>query len=252
MLLIFGLAFFLVISALILFLPALLARDIHHAYSAPRAVTCPETRQQVGVTIDARHAASSGLHGDPDFRLSDCTRWPARAKCAQECLAEALRSDPYTRGEMQPSRTVRPIYQLPILIAAFAAWYVGIVWHSQYLFRARWMAVLGLTPAQVKDLVGWYSPHLLSVAACLLFAYGVGWLQTWLSHQGFWQGVLSSTLLWAAVALTTLPSITRLPRDLLIIESGYTLVAAILVGAIVGSLSGKLVLPVLEKNRLEV
>jgi uncharacterized membrane protein YeaQ/YmgE (transglycosylase-associated protein family) len=95
----------------------------------------------------------------------------------------------------------------------------------------------------------WYSPHLLSVAACLLFAYGVGWLQTWLSRKGLWQGILSGMLLWSALALATLPSMTSLPRDLLTIEAGYTLIATILVGAIVGGLSGKLVMPVLEKSR---
>lgn len=251
MLLIFGLAFFLLISGLILFMPALWAREVHHSYSAPREVTCPETHQQVGVTMDARHAAASALRGATDFRLSDCTRWPARAKCAQECLPEALRNEPYTQGEVQPSRTLRQIYHFPILLAAFTAWYVGMIWHSPYLFRARWMSALGLTPAQLKQLLLWYSPHLLSVAACLLFAYGVGWLQTWLSRKGVWQGILSAMLLWAALALTTLPSMTSLPRDLLLIEAGYTLVATILVGAIVGGLSGKLVLPALEKSRME-
>ena len=251
MLLIFGLAFFLLISALMLLMPALLAREVHHKYSAPRAVICPETRQQVGVTIDARHTAVSALRGAPDFRLSDCTRWPARIKCAQGCLPEAVRNQAYTQGEVQPSRAIRQIYHFPIVIAAFAAWYVGMIWHSPYLFRDRWMSALDLNPAQLKQLLMWYSPHLLSVAVCLLFAYGVGWLQTWLSRKGFWQGILSAMLLWSALVLATLPSMASLPRDLLIIEGGYTLVATILVGAIVGGLSGKLVMPDLEKSRME-
>ena len=83
------------------------------------------------------------------------------------------------------------------------------------------------------------------------FAYGVAWVQTWLSRKGFWEGILSATLLWTALALTTMPSMTSLPRDLLVIEAGYTLVATILIGALVGGLSGKLVLPGAEKNRLE-
>ena len=129
-----------------------------------------------------------------------------------------------------------------MLLAAFAAWYVGMVWHSPYLFRARWMTALGLTPDQLKQMVSWYSPHLLSIAACLLFAYGVAWLQTWRMRKGIWPGILFSTLLWAAILLATLPSTSSLSRDLLVIEAGYTLVAAIVVGAILGGLSGKLVL----------
>jgi hypothetical protein len=231
-------------TAVYLSLPALWARQTHHAYSAPRPVTCPETHQQVAVTIDATHAALTGLRGTPKFRLADCTRWPARVKCGQECLPEALRNQPYTKGEVEPSKTVRQIYHLPVLLAAFAAWYVGMMWHSPHLFRARWMSALGLTPAQLKQLLSWYSPHLLSVAACLLFAYGVAWLQTWLNRKGLWQGVLSAALLWAVLMAVTLPAATALPRDLVIIEVGYSLVATIVVGAIIGSLSGKLVLPV--------
>lgn len=228
--------------ALTLFLPALWGREIYHRYAAPRAVTCPETHRPAGVTIDARHAAATGLRGKPEFRLSDCTRWPERIRCGQDCLPEALQNEPYTKGEVTTPRSQRQIYHLPVLLAAFAAWYVGMVWHSHYLFRARWASALGLTSAQVKQLVAWYSPHLLSVAACLLFAYGVAWLQTWISRRGVWQGILSSTLLWAALLLVTLPSMSVLPRDVLLIEAGYTLVATIVVGAIIGGLSGKLVL----------
>jgi hypothetical protein len=246
MLLLLVLLLFVLGVTLILLMPVLWGREIHHRYSAPRAVTCPETKRQVGVTIDATHAAATGLRGTPQFRLSDCTRWPARAKCGQECLPEALHNEPYTEGEVRIPRSRRPIYHLPVLLAAFAAWYVGMVWHSQYAFRARWMAAVGLTSAEVKQLVLWYSPHLLSVAACLLFAYGVAWLQTWLSHRGVWQGILSSTVLWAAVLLATLPSLLGFSRDLLLIEAGYTLVATILVGAIIGGLSGRLVLSDLE------
>lgn len=228
--------------ALILLMPALWLREIYHAYSGPRAVVCPETQQPAGVTVDAKHAAATGLHGRPDFRLSDCTRWPARARCTQDCLPEALQSGPYTQGEVQVPRSRRQIYHLPVLLAAFAAWYVGMVWHSQYLFRGRWMTDLGLTSTEVKQMVLWYSPHLLSVAACLLFAYGVAWLQTWLPGRGVWRGILSSTVLWAALLVATLPSLVSLSRDLLLIEVSYTLVATIIVGTIIGGLSGKLVL----------
>jgi hypothetical protein len=226
--------------ALILLMPALWGREIHQRYSAPRAVVCPETHQEAGVTIDAVHAAATGLCGTPKFRLADCTRWPARIRCGQECLPEALRNEPYTQGEVHIRS--RQIYHLPVLLAAFAAWYVGMLWHSHYLFRDRWMAALGLTPVQVKQLVLWYSPHLLSVAACLLFAYGAAWLLTWFSRKGVWQGILSACALWAAVLGGTLPSILGLPRELLLIEAGYTLLATLVVGAIIGGLSGRLVL----------
>jgi len=242
MLLLFGFLLVAFSTALVLLIPVLLGREIRNAYSGPRVVTCPETHQQVAVTIDAAHAAATGLCDTPRFRLADCTRWPARIQCAQDCLPEALRNGPYTFGEVHLPRTARQIYHLPVLLAAFAAWYTGMVWHSQYLFRARWMSALSLTPAQMKELVAWYSPHFLSIAACLLFAYGVAWLQTWFSHRGVAQGILSAAVLWAVVLLATLPSMMSLPRDLLLMEVGYTVVATMVVGAVIGGLSGKLVL----------
>jgi len=246
MLLLFGFLLYVFGVVFILLMPALWGREIHHHYSVPRAVTCPETHQQVGVTIDARHAAATGLFGTSDFRLSDCTRWPERAGCGQECLPEALRNEPYTVGEVHLPKAHRQIYHLPVLLAGFAAWYIGMLWHSEHLFRGRWMTALGLTPAEVKQIVLWYTPHLLSVAACLLFAYGVAWLQTLQHRKGILQGILSSIFLWAAILVVTLPSLLSLPRDLLLIEASYTFVATIVVGAIIGGLSGRLVLPALE------
>lgn len=246
MLLLFAFLLFLVGVALFFLMPALWAREIHHQYSAPRAVTCPETHQQVGVTIDARHAAATGVCGTSDFRLSDCTRWPERAECGQECLPQALHNQPYTLGEVHLPKARRQIYHLPVLLAAFAAAYVGMWWHSPFLFRGRWMAALGLTPAQLREMVEWYSPHLLSIAACLLFAYGVAWLQALRHRKGIRWGILSATFLWAGLFVVTLPSLLSLPRDLLLIEGGYTLTATIVVGAIIGGLSGRLVLPALE------
>lgn len=243
MLLLFGLLLVLIGTALILLMPGLWGREIHHQYAAPRAVICPETQREAGVRIDAVHAAASGLQGRPRFRIADCTRWPARVRCGQECQPQALQNEPYARGEVRPSRMRRQIYHLPVLLAAFAAWYVGALWHSHFLFRDRWMAAVGLTEAQWKQVILWHTPHLLSMAACLLFAYGVAWLQTWASRKGVWQGILSSIVLWIAVLLATLPSMFGFSRDLLLIEGSYTLIATIVVGAIIGGLSGRLVLP---------
>jgi hypothetical protein len=53
-----------------------------------RVVACPETREPVGVELDARRAAIASLLGEKEFSLSSCTRWPERAGCGQECLAQ--------------------------------------------------------------------------------------------------------------------------------------------------------------------
>ncbi len=58
-------------------------------YRGKRIVTCPETKTEVGVDVDALHAAATApFGGGPELRLKDCTRWPERETCGQECLTQ--------------------------------------------------------------------------------------------------------------------------------------------------------------------
>ena len=44
----------------------------------------------------------------------------------------------------------RRVVHLPVLLAGAAAWVLGMAWHSEYLFRPRWMMALGLSDAQTR------------------------------------------------------------------------------------------------------
>jgi len=57
-------------------------------YHGRRVITCPENLRPAGVSIDTRHAALSGLEFRLDLRLSDCSRWPEKSGCGQECLRQ--------------------------------------------------------------------------------------------------------------------------------------------------------------------
>ena len=52
-------------------------------YRNEMVVTCPETQRDVGVVVDVKRAAITG-----SVRLTDCTRWPEKQGCGQECLAQ--------------------------------------------------------------------------------------------------------------------------------------------------------------------
>lgn len=52
-------------------------------FRGDRLVKCPETQRPAAVQLDAIAAASS-----EQFRLSDCSRWPEREDCGQECLTQ--------------------------------------------------------------------------------------------------------------------------------------------------------------------
>jgi hypothetical protein len=240
--LVFWLLLLLVGACLLLLMPFLIGREFHSRYRGSRAVTCPENRQQVAVGFDALHAAVTRLAGSPDLRLAECTRWPERADCGQDCLPEARRTEPYTKGEVAVPKT-KKIYHLPVLIAAFFAWVLGAVWHSHYLFRSRWIEVVGLNGSEVHQLVWRLAPHMLSLAVPLLFAYGVAWLLVWNKEKGVLRGVVTSMLLWAAVGGTSLAAagLDGVSGDLLTLEGSYTFLASGLIGATIGGLSGKLV-----------
>ena len=53
-----------------------------------KTVTCPETGQSASVEVDAARVAASAWAGPPDVRLKECSRWPERATCGQDCLIQ--------------------------------------------------------------------------------------------------------------------------------------------------------------------
>jgi len=57
-------------------------------FRGTRVVVCPENRETVAVAVDAAHAAWTAPQGSAELRLSDCTRWPEKARCGQECLGQ--------------------------------------------------------------------------------------------------------------------------------------------------------------------
>ena len=241
MLPVFWLVLLIVGSCLLLLMLGLWGQSIYSHYRGGRAVTCPETHQQVGVRFHALGAAVSELRGRPVFRLADCTRWPQRADCGQDCIPEALATSTYTKGEAEGAKT-KKIYHLPVLLAAFAAWVLGALWHSQYWLRPSWAQSLGLSPADLHRIVRWWTPHLLSVGASLLFSYGTAWLIAWRRRSGTAQGIITALSLWLAVAVASMlvTDWTGIPSDLLGIELAYTFLASAVMGAIIGGLSGKL------------
>ena len=53
-----------------------------------RVITCPESGEPAGVELAAGRAAVTAIAGESSLRLRDCSRWPERAGCGQECLSQ--------------------------------------------------------------------------------------------------------------------------------------------------------------------
>jgi hypothetical protein len=241
----FWILLFVLAAYVLLVLPALAGFEFYRRYRGSRAVICPENHRRVAVGLDAVHAAVTQLSGSPELRLADCTRWPEHAECGRECLPDALRTPANTEGEIGPPHT-KPIYHLPVLLAAFAAWVLGAVWHSHYFFRTPWTIAAGLTRGDVHQLVWRLAPHWLTFAVPALFAYGVAWLLAQSRKKGPATGVADALFLWAVVggaAGLMTAGFKGVSADLLWIEIAYTFLASVLVGVIVGGLNGRLVDP---------
>ena len=57
-------------------------------FSGKRLITCPETHRPASVRLGTPRAALKILVGPQRLRLSECSRWPERAGCGQECLSQ--------------------------------------------------------------------------------------------------------------------------------------------------------------------
>ena len=56
-------------------------------------ITCPETGKPAAVKVDAGQAVRESVLGHPKIRLEECSRWPERQNCGQECLSQ-IEADP--------------------------------------------------------------------------------------------------------------------------------------------------------------
>ena len=78
-----------VVLALALFLfRAIPGVQVYFRLRGQRLVTCPETQSAAAVEVAATEAALGCLVNEPTLRLEQCSRWPERQNCGQECLQQ--------------------------------------------------------------------------------------------------------------------------------------------------------------------
>lgn len=81
----------LVVAAMVAAAGALVARFVLR-WRGTRLVRCPETHAPAAVELDVRQALVDGLFGREHLRLRTCSRWPERAGCGEDCLAQVERT----------------------------------------------------------------------------------------------------------------------------------------------------------------
>ena len=80
-------------AALVVALAALAAGGIAllrawFSWRQKRLITCPENEKPAAVRVDALKAVAGALTGHEGLRLSECSRWPEKQGCGQECLRQ--------------------------------------------------------------------------------------------------------------------------------------------------------------------
>ena len=57
-------------------------------FRGKRVITCPESHTSESVEVAASEAGVGAFLCEPTLRLRECSRWPERQDCGQECLQQ--------------------------------------------------------------------------------------------------------------------------------------------------------------------
>jgi len=90
--------FTIILALLVLALALFVVRAVpgvqaHFRLRGKRLVTCPETHVPATVNVAAAEAGLGAFVNKPTLRLQECSRWPERENCGQECLQQ-IEADP--------------------------------------------------------------------------------------------------------------------------------------------------------------
>jgi hypothetical protein len=82
------------VAAVVVYLLFRVYRSVrtYFQFRGKRLVTCPENHRTAAVELDAKEAAREAIRQKPRMQLTECSRWPDRKDCGQQCLAEIAMS----------------------------------------------------------------------------------------------------------------------------------------------------------------
>ena len=76
-----------VIAIAVLYVVLPVVAGAYRRFRRSRALRCPETGTQAEVGIDASRFALTSAIGRPLLSVKNCSLWPEKAGCRQDCLA---------------------------------------------------------------------------------------------------------------------------------------------------------------------
>ena len=76
---------------------AVVALQVYRKLRGRRLLTCPETGEVELVELSASAAALQTLVDEPSLRVRNCSRWPMRRGCGEDCLRQVEGASPELR-----------------------------------------------------------------------------------------------------------------------------------------------------------
>lgn len=76
-----------ILAAAVVYVLLPVVGDTFRRYRVSKVLRCPETGKEAEVGIDASRAALTSAVGHPLLRVKNCSLWPERKDCGQDCLA---------------------------------------------------------------------------------------------------------------------------------------------------------------------
>jgi hypothetical protein len=124
---------------------------------------------------------------------------------------------------------------LAVLVAAIVNMFIGSIWYSKMAFADAWLKGIG---KRMEDLQGARSGYVLVFIGSLLMAWVMAHVVQWAGATSFWPGVLVGFYMWLGFALPTMGAnmvFEMRPRNLMMINIGYPLVALLFMGGILAA-----------------
>ncbi len=75
------------VAVVVLYFVAAPILRFYRRFRGTRVVTCPENQEHAAVEVDTSAAIQSAF-GTPKLSLENCSRWPEKAGCGQQCLSQ--------------------------------------------------------------------------------------------------------------------------------------------------------------------
>jgi surface polysaccharide O-acyltransferase-like enzyme len=134
---------------------------------------------------------------------------------------------------------VAGVNYLAVLVAAILNMVIGAAWYSPGLFGKSWMEMVGLKPEDAqKRMAGMQRAYALMFVASLLIAYALARVLWYARVEAAGGGLMIGLLAWIGFVATTHGAnylFEGRPFRLYSINTGYSLVSFVLMGALLGA-----------------